>query len=77
VPVAELKPWTRVNVRLYVFSLSAPVEKQRNVQNNEKNAFLINDGSPDVSQVVQVKVMEANAKVGDSTGCLDLRLKNE
>lgn len=45
-PVSELKPWQRVNLKVYVLAVSDPVEKTRNVQNCEKNSFLIRNESP-------------------------------
>lgn len=64
---------------VFVYTVSEPSEVIRNVQNCDKNAFLFNKDAVNFmnQNVVPVKLMEATAKVGDATGCLDLLLKKE
>ena len=40
-PVSELKPWTRVNMKLFVYSESDPIEITQNVQICDKNAYVL------------------------------------
>lgn len=77
--IIDLRPWTRVSVKVFVHSVSNPVYSSQNVQVCDKNAYLLQLQNPEEvlkGSVVQMNLLEAIAKVGDSTGCLDLCLKN-